>query len=426
LRYGAPSHRLQDHLAAAAEAVGADVDVVVRCGVVYYSFDSHSDFQSAVQIISHVQCLNFARLAATFHIHKEVIRKHLTAQEATQRLRYIHHQQSDVYPVWARIIVHGLACTTVGPLAFDSGPFDLIPQFVLGCVYGMIQLLALRKCAQIGPIADIIMCFVAALVGWLLGTVKEGLYFCSPAITQSSIAMLLPGPLVLTSALELLSNQIWTGIPRLGHAIFYLLCLNFGLTLGVTLGVAVHPDSNYTLLTCSVTKAPPWWYEDLATSDGLWYIRFLWAPAFAACIAVICQASIRQLPVMVAIATLGFQVSFWAESMWINNAMVTQLFGALAVGMAANIYSRGHYGLMAAAMSPAIFLMVPGALAAYGTLWGAFLDAATPESDLAATRFLGDTVIGMVELAIAIGLGLYTSTFIVDTLGRVTGQRFSF
>jgi|SRR5690242_1973355 len=76
------------------------------------------------------------------------------------------------------------------------------------------------------------------------GSINGGSLFCFSAIAQSAIAMILPGWLVLSSALELQSRAIVPGSIRLVFAIIYSLFLGYGITVGTAIYGAI--DSNAT------------------------------------------------------------------------------------------------------------------------------------------------------------------------------------
>ena len=71
---------------------------------------------------------------------------------------------------------------------------------------------------------------------------------------------------------------------------------------------------------------------------------------------------------MLAIAFIGYIVNFFSAKRFPSSAQVSNTLGALAVGVLGNLYSRMVHGLAAAALLPAIFVLVPSGLAASGSL----------------------------------------------------------
>lgn len=74
------------------------------------------------------------------------------------------------------------------------------------------------------------------------------------------------------------------------------------------------------------------------------------------------------MPVMLIISFAGYVVNFFSAKAFPSSAQVSNALGALAVGVLGNLYSRIRHGLAAAALLPAIFVLVPSGLAASGSL----------------------------------------------------------
>lgn len=71
---------------------------------------------------------------------------------------------------------------------------------------------------------------------------------------------------------------------------------------------------------------------------------------------------------MLIIAFVGYIVNFFSAKKFPSSAQISNTFGALAVGVMGNLYSRMRHGVAAAALLPAIFVQVPSGLAASGSL----------------------------------------------------------
>ena len=213
------------------------------------------------------------------------------------------------------------------------------------------------------------------------------------------------------------------------------------LTLGIGL---IYPKAQ-----SDVTCDTPAWWDSSDLDYKLIYVRFIWVPIFAVCLAIINQAKWRQMPVMTLISICGYQANFWISTQIANNVQVANAIGAFAIGCMANLYSRFFHGLAAAAMLPAIFVQVPSGLAASGSLvagitsanqitgngtgisvinngTAGFLDA---QNGSAATVYSGtifNVGYGMVQVAIGISVGLYLSALVVYPIGKRRSGLFSF
>jgi uncharacterized membrane protein YjjB (DUF3815 family) len=201
----------------------------------------------------------------------------------------------------------------------------------------------------------------------------------------------------------------------------------------------------------SVTCDMPGWWDVSNVSYQLIYVKFIWVPIFAVCLAVINQAKWAQVPVMTLIAFAGYQANYWVSVKLANNIQVANAIGAFVIGCMANLYSRFFHGLAAAAMLPAIFVLVPSGLAASGSLVAGVTSAdqitgnatgisvinngtagfLTAQNSTTSTSDLYSGTIfnvgyGMVELAIGISVGLYLSALVVYPIGKRRSGLFSF
>jgi len=181
--------------------------------------------------------------------------------------------------------------------------------------------------------------------------------FCFSALAQSSIALILPGYIILCASLEMQSRNIVAGSVRMVYAIIYSLFLGFGITIGTALFGLMYADA-VDVVTCNV---PHYW-------QNMYISHFPMVPLFTLCLIVINQAKWNQAPVMLLISFAGYQTNFWSSLRLANNIQVANALGAFVVGSLANLYSRFYHGLAAAAMLPAIFVQVPSGLAASGSL----------------------------------------------------------
>jgi uncharacterized membrane protein YjjB (DUF3815 family) len=198
-----------------------------------------------------------------------------------------------------------------------------------------------------------------------------------------------------------------------------------------------------------VTCPIPSYWNDSSRDAKLLYVRFIWVPIFAICLAVINQAKWKQIPIMTLVAFVGYQANFWISTRLSNNIQVANALGAFAIGTMANLYSRFFHGLAAAAMLPAIFVQVPSGLAASGSLVAGITSADQITGNITGVSVItngtagflaaqnsttqdvyGGTIFnvgyGMVQVAIGISVGLYLSALVVYPFGKRRSGLFSF
>lgn len=445
MKYGAPTHRVEEYLSSSARALWIDAEFMYIPGAMMCTFIDNSIHANNVELIRKIEGLDFGRLKDVFNVYKCVIHEKLTAEEGIRELDAIANRP-DPYSTWFRIFIFGLASAFVGPFSFSSRPIDFAPCFILGSLIGFMQLKVVPRSTQFSNVFEVFACVLAAFIARALGSIKTSSgadMFCFSGIAQSSIAMILPGFLVLNSALELQSRYMVSGSVRLVYAIIYVLFLGFGLLLGTTIFGLIKHDATQNV-TCNV----PDWFSPAEQRWRLLYTRFVWVPLYACCVGLIYRAKWRQLPVMAFIAACGYQANFWISTVLSSNLQVANAVGAFVIGCISHLYSRLFHGLAATAMLPAIYCQVPGGLASSGSLvaglnstnqiignstsvsvinngtQGFVLAQANPESVYGGTIF--DVGYGMVQVAIGISVGLYLSALLVYPYGKRRSGLFSF
>ncbi|KAK5937807.1 hypothetical protein PMZ80_009936 [Knufia obscura] len=445
MRYGAPTHRIENNLSASAHALLIDAQFMYVPGAMMCTFIDNTIQANSVELVRTQDGVDFGRLEDVFHVYKCVIHEKYTAEEGLLKIQNIH-QRPDPYSVWFRIFIFGVASVLVGPFAFNSRPIDFAPIFVLGCALGFLQLKVAPRSEQFSNVFEVFACVMAALIARGLGSIRwsSGQYmFCFSAIAQSSIAMILPGFLVLNSALELQGRSMVSGSVRMVYAIIYVLFLGFGLLVGTTIYGLIKRDA-----TTEVTCQAPNWFLPAQNDWTLIYTRFIWVPLFACCVALIYRAKWRQLPVMTLIAVCGYQAKFWMSTTLSSNVQVANAVAAFVTGCMANLYSRLFHGIAAASMLPAIYCQVPGGLAAAGSLVAGVNSsnqilgnsstvsvinngtqgfvAAQADSNNVYSDTIFNAGYSMVQVAIGISVGLYLSALVVYPYGKRRSGLFSF
>lgn len=422
MEYGAPTHRLEEYLSASARALLIDADFLHVPGAVICTFADRTIHANNVDIVRKRGGLDFARLKDVFNVYKCVIHEKLTPEDGLREIEAIR-RRPDTFSELFRILLFGVASVVVGPFSFESRPIDFGPIFILGCTIGFMQVKIVPRSEHFSNVFEVFASVLAAFVARALGSIKyhDGQYiFCFSAMAQSSIAMILPGFMMLNAALELQGRNIISGSVRMVYVIVYVLFLAFGLLIGTTIfGLIKHDAVSST--TCDI---PTWFAADM--NYKLIYTRFIWAPLFACCMGLIYQARWRQLPIMAFIAVCGHQANFWISTQLSSNPQVANAIGAFVIGCISNLYSRLFHGLAATAMLPAIYCQVPGGLASSGSLVAGVTSANEIAGNGTAAAHASSSDDGtiftvgysMVQVAIGISVGLYLSALVVYPYGK--------
>ncbi|OIW27078.1 DUF1212-domain-containing protein [Coniochaeta ligniaria NRRL 30616] len=486
MMYGAPTHRLEGYMSMSARVLGIESQFLYLPGCMIISFDDSQTHTTEVQIVRVGQGVDLGRLHDTHQLYKEVIHDLIGVEEATQRLQEVMHRK-DKFGNWVRVPMYGVASACVAPFAFEARFIDLPIAFLMGCILGVLQLVIAPKSELYSNIFEITAAICCSFLGRAFGSIRGGSLFCFSALAQSSLALILPGYMVLCSSLEFQSRSIIAGSVRMVYSLIYTLFLGYGITIGSVLYAYI--DHNATSKT----------HCDAPLNVHV-YWNILFVALFTICLCIINQAKWKQMPVMLIISLAGYCVSSFSSKLFKGNSQVSNTLGALAIGVLANLYARlgrhvenfcidlwefrvqprlrrfsrkpdtgayrlnsiasgdsedgrmpspkAHaphlprqigYGLAAAAMLPAIFVQVPGGLAAGGSLLSGITSADQITGNATGTSTVSDpanmeglnnvafTVLySVIQIAIGISVGLGLSALIVYPLGKRRSGLFSF
>ncbi|GKT93315.1 DUF1212 domain membrane protein PRM10 [Colletotrichum tofieldiae] len=410
--FGAPTHRLEEYLSTTAKVLEIDGHFLYLPGCMIISFDDRSTHTTEVRIVRVAQGIDLGRLRDTHHVYKEVIHDVVSVDNGIERLDTLI-KAKDKFHAWIRVLVFGLTSATAAPFSFGARLIDLPLCFFFGCLVGFLQLIVAANSQLYSNVLEVTATVLVSFLARAFGSIRGGELFCFSAMAQGGIVMLLPGYLVLCSALELQSRAIVPGSIRIVYAIIYSLFLGFGITIGAVLYGMF--DSN-AVSTTSCTNSIPGYYT---------FIFAKW----------------RQMPVMLVVAFAGYVVNYFSSIRFSAAPQVANTLGALTVGVLANLYSRLRHGVAAATLIPAIFTQVPGGLASTGGLLSGLRTAnaltnsthsvnGTSSVQYSEGESLNTVVFNvaasMIQIAIGIAVGLFISALIIYPLGKRRSGLFSF
>lgn len=328
MMYGAPTHRLEDYLKMSSRVLEIEAQFLYIPGCMLVSFDDSSTHTAEVKLVRAPQGVDLGKLHDVHGIYKEVVHDLISVDEALLRLDNVNSKKVK-FKRWFTIPVYGMASVCVAPFAFQGRFIDLPIAFVLGCIVGTLQLVAAPSSAMYSNVFEISAAVITSFLARAAGSISDGKLFCFSALAQSSIALILPGYMVLCASLELQSQNIVAGSVRMVYAMIYSLFLGYGITIGSAIYGAIDSGATSST-TCTNPLSRPWY--------------FLFVPAFTICLCIINQAKWKQIPMMVMVSTAGFAVNSYASVYFSSNAQIPNTLGALTVGVFANLNSRlGRY-----------------------------------------------------------------------------------
>ncbi|RPA83330.1 DUF1212-domain-containing protein [Ascobolus immersus RN42] len=441
MSYGAPTHRLEEILRATSHALKIEGQFLYLPSYMFCSFDDTATHTSETRIVRQtVTELNLQKLDRTYKLFKKIINSDMYIEDATKGLEEIL-QDKPLYPTWLLILLYGVATAAIGPVAFEAGLKDIPVAACLGIMLGVLQLLIVPLCEPFGNVFETIVCIIATIIARALGSIDGGKHFCFSALAQSAIVLILPGYMILCSALELQTRNMVTGSVRMVYAIIYSLFLGFGFTIGSTIYGLIDKNNATSAVTCTVNQLPKW-------------ANFIGVPIFVAALMFINHASLKQIPVGVFIGTAGYAAQYFVGLVTSSSPQLASAVGAFVLGLLGNMYSRFLGGLAFSAMLPGVFVQVPGSLAARGSIvsgvriadelvhgnkslagWSNKPAATAPTGNGFSDATPGEEVLfhmnawkmafGMVQIAVAITVGLFLASLVVYPRGR-KGKKGSF
>ncbi|KAL2859523.1 hypothetical protein BJX68DRAFT_252404 [Aspergillus pseudodeflectus] len=429
MRYGAPTHRMEEYMKMTARVLEVEGQFLYLPGCMIMSFDDPTTRTAEVKLVRVVQGVDLGRLADTHNVYKNVVHDLIGVEEASSEIDAIMARKPR-FNKWLLVPAYGFASVAVGPFAFEARPIDMPIIFLLGSLVGLMHHVLAPKSVLYSNVFEVTAAVLTSFLARAFGSIRinrngeDQHLFCFSALAQSSIALILPGFMVLCSSLELQSHQIIAGSIRMVYAIIYSLFLGYGITVGTTI---------YGLIDSNASSDKRCSNLDVWGSE--YTRRFIFVPLFVIFVAIINQTKWKQLPVMIFIALSGYVTNYFSTTKLGSNSEVANTVGAFTIGLLGNLYSRIWRGHAAAAILPAIFVLVPSGLASTGSLVaglnyadsvrdglksGNATDVASQDTSIASLGF------GMIQIAIGITVGLFVSALVVYPLGKRRSGLFNF
>ncbi|KAI5279733.1 hypothetical protein KEM54_004016 [Ascosphaera aggregata] len=403
-------------------------------GCMIISFDDATTHTTEVRLVKSAQGIELGRLADVHEIYKEVVHDVIGVEEAMTRLDEVMRQKPRYNLYWITLW-YGLAAVCVGPFAFGARPIDSPVAFLLGAILGVLQHYVAPRSVLYSNVFEVSAAILTSFLARAFGSIRNSdgkFIFCFAALAQSSIALILPGYIVLCGSLELQSKNLVAGSVRMVYAILYSLFLGFGILIGTAL---------YGLMDGKASSA----YQCPATPIHNEYLnKFPSVIGFTLCLVLANHGRVSQMPIMTLISFTGYVVSFFTSKKFYYNTQVANTLASFAIGVVGNLYSRIAHGVAAAAILPAIFVQVPSGLAATGSLLSGITMADEMTHNRTGTNSTGltfgegsgssrvygnvvfDLSYGMIQVAIGITVGLFMAALVVYPFGKRRSGLFSF
>ncbi|KAG2757397.1 DUF1212-domain-containing protein [Suillus brevipes Sb2] len=438
MTFGAPSHRIESQLLAAARILEVDAEFIHLPSVIICSFGDNDTMTSETHFIKSGGGLSLGSLHKVHIIYRGVVHDEVSARKATEQLDDLLSAKP-LYPWWFRCILSFWLSVLICPLAFGGSFIDM---GIAGCGAFVLCFLQLRVAAKSAMYANVFEITTAMLVSFTargLSSIRSQI-FCYTAVSSSAIIGILPGYLILSSSLELASKNIVCGSVKMVYALIYTLFLGFGLQIGSDLYLLFDPTARHhlTTLAADISTRPVYGTFTFTNNtnvmqndiiDGCyrpkhfgWYLQpfpfwtqFLIVPLFSilSSLANLQPWRSRQLPVMVVISCASYASNKVANHYIFNRSDIVSAIGAFTVGLLGNVYSRKMGGTAFTSMVTGVLFLVPSGLSQAGgiTADGSGVDIGS----------------AMIAVTIGITVGLFMSQALVYMFGtRKNAAVFSF
>jgi uncharacterized membrane protein YjjP (DUF1212 family) len=337
LHVGSPAHRLESAMQIMADRLGLKAEFFCTPTALIISLGDERQQQTFL-VRSEPGSANLAKLADLTAVMEELADGRIDPEAADERVRAID-RAPPIYGWWSALAAFTLIGGGIASL-LGGGWRETLLAAPLGAVAGLTVIWMrqhLERSRLINPLA-------AALITFL-GTVWCG-FDANTALMPAIIAAmlpLLPGMDMTTASRELATGHVVSGSSRLAFAVMIFALLAFGMVLGGMAGQAIVGPIDLV----SPSPRPDWlpFAGVLAGALGLMLLIQAhhrdWIWILSACL----------------IAWAGANVGSYFEA-----PVIGAFIGALAIGMAGNLFVKFTRRPGSIMHIPGLILLVPGSI----------------------------------------------------------------
>lgn len=135
MQFGAPMHKIDEQLSAAAEFFGLEAQFILLNTVIIAVFRGSNGSPSQTHFIQRSQGLSLAQLRKTHVIYNSVVHDEISAIEGTYQLTYIMNASESIGHFW-KVVFAFLAGASICPVGFSGSVAD---SLVAGSLSGILQ-----------------------------------------------------------------------------------------------------------------------------------------------------------------------------------------------------------------------------------------------------------------------------------------------
>ncbi|KDQ28417.1 hypothetical protein PLEOSDRAFT_1077263 [Pleurotus ostreatus PC15] len=409
MMFGGPSNRLQAQIQSTARVLDIPLSCMYLPDVILISFDDNITVTSNVKLIRQSSALDLGKLKAAYRLYWKVIHDDLSVEEASPQLDELMCGPP-TYRAWQSILIGGMCSSAICTVGFNGSFIDALVVYPLGALLVAIQLLSVRNELY----SNVFEITIATLLSFLSAALAETHRFCYSAVASASVVLILPGFIVLSGALELMSRNIVAGSVRLCYAVMYSLFLGFGLAIGA--------EAYQTITDNRIVGAEDYTCVQSHDPEGMWYQQtpsiywaFLSVPLYSFCLSMRVQMpwKCKEMILLVLISCIGWVTNHFTAQKFRNQNDISAAFGAFAVGVVSNVYGRFFSGNAFVVMITGILFQLPSGLG-----YGGLLTFASQQSSGFSTSYVSgfQTALQLISVGIGLSVGLGISLVVVHPI----------
>jgi uncharacterized membrane protein YjjP (DUF1212 family) len=335
--YGTSSNRLEEVIAVSADDLGLSAQTFNTPTSVFVSVESELGLTTYLARVTPGET-DLTKLMAIDRVFNVVTDHHLSPEEGISEIKRIV-KMAPLYPAWMLVLAFGVVSASAGHF-LGGGLKEMGASGLIGLVVGvLVQFTGRRR--EFSRLMEFLSGLSAALIAGLL-VVPFGGYMAAVAAI-AGIIILLPGLTLTIAMVELATKHVVSGTARLAGAAMVLMVIGFGVVIGQGLVDRIVGERAVVLAD------PMAWWVDLVS-----------VIVASACMAVLFQAHLRHVWVMVTAGLLSFYSARYGTAYLGPEAGV--LGASMAVGVASNLYARVFDRPALTMMLPGLLMLVPGSL----------------------------------------------------------------
>ncbi|MGE5234439.1 MAG: threonine/serine ThrE exporter family protein [Acidobacteriota bacterium] len=283
--------------------------------------------------------VNLGKLAA---LQREIETVQADASQAAAAARRVEaiDAAGSPYPPLLVLLAAGLGSGGAA-LFLGGGLRELLIATGIGLALGVLGVAFQRQAARLRGLLEPV---AAALAAFLAGA---GAHWIGPAsiyiATLAGLIVLLPGFTLTVALTELATRHLVSGTARLMGALTTFLTLGFGVAVGKGLALALFGASD---------AAPPW--------EPLGAVRALALVVAPLSFCVLLRAAPRDAPWILLVSVIAIEGGQLGSDLF--GVELGAFVGALAVGIASDLYAHFLRRPALVTLVPGILLLVPGSI----------------------------------------------------------------